>query len=187
MRKRVLGLAAALLLVASASEVLVGQTVDPSAAPGERKPGGGLTISGKQAGWRGLYPGKSKLDDVKKALGEPESSEPAADGLTRLVFGPSANLKFNSVYVDSAGLVKKIGWALYEEQFRVPPGLLWSELGEPKMLSPYSFVKQGSIYQWAGAAVWGVVDRPGNAVITMVFYDPADTPQIPIPTEAPRL
>lgn len=186
MRMRVLGLAAAVALAAGAAEVLVAQTPDASAAPGERKVGGGLTIAGKQAGWRGLYAGKSRLADVKQVLGEPASSESTPDGLTRLVFGPSPGLKFNSVYVNAEGLVKKIGWALFDEDTRVSPGAVWSELGEPKMLSPYSFVKQGSIYQWTEAGLWGVVDKPRNAVITMVFYDPADTPEIPIPTGPPR-
>lgn len=183
MRVRVLGLAAALLLVAGAAEVLVGQSPDPGA---EKKIGGGLTLSGKQAGWRGVYPGRSRIENVKAILGEPAASEGAADGLTRLIYGPSEALKFNSVYVNAEGLVKKVGWALFEEQWRVPPGAVWTELGEPRTVSPFSFLKQGAIYHWAGAAVWGVVDRPHNAVISLVFHDPADTPVIPVPSKPPR-
>lgn len=185
--RRFLPALAAFGLAAGAAEVLVGQSGDPSALASAPALGGGLTQSGKQAGWRGIYPGRSRVAEVKAVLGEPAATEPAPDGLTRLIYGPTAHLKFNSVYVNAEGLVKKVGWSLFEEQWRVPPAGLWTGFGEPKMLSPYSFVRQGSIYHWPEAAVWGVVDRPHAAVITLVFHDPAETPQIPIPTAPPRL
>lgn len=198
-RRRVGLLFCALLVAACATEVLLGQTNDPSTDPSGASPGsgsaaapaggsktlaGGLTLSGKQAGWKGIYPGRSHTADVKAALGEPAGTD-EENGFTRLIYGPDAGLKFNAVYLDATGLVKKIGWARFEEELRVPPAELWLSLGEPRMLSPFSFIKQGAIYQWQGAALWGVVDKPNNAVITMVFYDPADTPQIPIPSGPP--
>lgn len=165
------------------------QSPAPSAAPaggGSKAVVGGLTLSGTQAGWRGLYAGRSTTADVTAVLGPAASNEKVAGGLTRIVYGPDADLKFNSVYVDDAGLVKKIGWAMFEENMRIPPKELWSGLGEPKMVSPFSFVKQGSIFHWEGAAVWGVVDRERNAVLSLVFYDPKDKPEIPVPSGPPK-
>jgi hypothetical protein len=188
MRRTALALVAALALGAAGAAVLVGQSTDPSAAPpdGPRAIAGGLTRAGKQAGWRGVYPGRSTTKDVTAAMGAPAATEQTPDGLTRMIYPPDPGLKFNSVYVDARGLVKTVGWAFFEEPVRVPARVLWQALGEPKMVSPFSFVKQGAIYQWEEAAVWGVVDRPTDATITLVFYDPAEPPRIPVPSGPPR-
>jgi hypothetical protein len=162
-------------------------TVGAAWAEGEeRTVAGGLTLSGKQAGWRGLYPGRSTTADVNRVMGAAASVEPSEDGLTRMIYPPDANLKFNSVYVDGSGLVKIIGWANFEEEWRIPTRDLWSSLGDPKMLSRYSHVKYGSIYQWEGASVWGTVDREKNVVFSLIFYDPKDTPNIPLPQGPPE-
>lgn len=152
----------------------------------ERTVAGGLTLSGKQAGWRGLYPGRSTTADVTRVMGAADSVEPSENGLTRMVYPPDANLKFNSVYVDASGVVKLIGWAQFDDQWRIPTKDLWAALGEPKMLSRWSFLNQGSIYQWEEASVWGTVDKEGNAILSLIFYDPKEPPKIELPKGPPE-
>lgn len=136
-----------------------------------------LTFSGKQAGWRGLYAGKSHLEDVKRVLGEPASAEEEPDGTMRHVYAPAEAIKFNSVYVDGAGVVTTIGWGLFEPTVVLTGRDLWRLLGEPVVLSPTSSEPGAAVYRWPDAGVWGVVSVDRRSVHSLVFHPPAQAPK----------
>ena len=164
------------------------QPSGPSAGPEGSKPvAGGLTMLGKQAGWRHLYPGLSTKAEVVKALGEPVSSAPDPTGTTRLVFGPDADLKFNSVYVDDKGVVRKIGWARFEQTDKLTYPDLLKAFAEPTKVSPFSAIRMGQTYKFPeGVGLWGAMDSISGSVGTLIFYDPKDKVEIPIPAAPMR-
>jgi len=147
---------------------------------------GGVTLSGKQAGWKGIYPGRSTQVDVVRALGEPASTAKTRDGLVRLVFGPDADLKFNSVYLDSQGIVKKIDWNRFAKGDVVRYSQLVRSFSEPRQITRPGQSLQGQTCQFPDeVGLWGLLNIKQDSVVSLVFYDPKKKLELKPPADTP--